>query len=69
MIEPQTTEAIETDASTMEAQAPKAKKLSKKALKTTPSDTERARDRVKAKLDAAGRPNKDDMLSRLAHDV
>lgn len=69
MDEVQTTEAIEPESSTMEAEAPKAKKLSKKAVKTAPSDTERARDRVKAKLAAAGRPNKDDMLSRLAHDV
>lgn len=69
MDEVQTTEAIEPESSTMETQAPKGKKLSKKALKTTPSDTERARDRVKSKLAAASRPNKDDMLSRLAHDV
>jgi hypothetical protein len=52
----------------MEAEAPKPKKAAKKATKTTASSTEQARDRVKAKLLAANRPNKDDMLSRLAHD-
>jgi hypothetical protein len=51
----------------MEAEAPKPKKASKKAAKTTANSTEQARDRVKAKLLAANRPNKDDMLSRLAH--
>ena len=61
----QTTEA---DFETMEAEAPKPKKAAKKAVKTTTSSTEQARNRVKAKLLAAGRPNKDDMLSRLAHD-
>lgn len=61
----QTTEA---DFETMEAEAPKPKKAAKKAVKTTASSTEQARDRVKAKLLAANRPNKDDMLSRLAHD-
>jgi hypothetical protein len=52
----------------MEAEAPKPKKAAKKAAKITASSTEQARDRVKAKLLAANRPNKDDMLSRLAHD-
>jgi hypothetical protein len=61
-------QTTETDFETMEAQAPKPKKASKKAAKTTASSTEQARDRVKAKLLAANRPNKDDMLSRLAHD-
>ena len=61
----QTTEA---DFETMEAEAPKPKKAAKKAAKTAASSTEQARDRVKAKLLAANRPNKDDMLSRLAHD-
>ena len=61
----QTTEA---DFETMEAETPKPKKATKKAVKTTASSTEQARDRVKAKLLAANRPNKDDMLSRLAHD-
>ena len=65
MSEIQTTEA---DFDTMEAEAPKPKKAAKKAVKTTASSTEQARDRVKAKLLAANRPNKDDMLSRLAHD-
>lgn len=61
----QTTEA---DFETMEAEAPKPKKAAKKAAKTTANSTEQARDRVKAKLLAANRPNKDDMISRLAHD-
>ena len=61
----QTTEA---EFQTMEAEAPKPKKAAKKAVKTTANATEQARDRVKAKLLAANRPNKDDMLSRLAHD-
>jgi hypothetical protein len=61
----QTTEA---DFETMEAETPKPKKAAKKAAKTTANSTEQARDRVKAKLLAAGRPNKDDMLSRQAHD-
>lgn len=65
MSEIQTTEA---EFETMEAEAPKPKKVAKKAAKTTASSTEQARDRVKTKLLAAGRPNKDDMLSRLAHD-
>ena len=65
MDEIQTTEA---DFETMEAEAPKPKKAAKKAAKTTASSTEQARDRVKAKLLAANRPNKDDMLSRLGHD-
>ena len=61
-------QTTETDFETMEAEAPKPKKSAKKAVKTTANATELARDRVKAKLLAAGRPNKDDMLSRLAHD-
>ena len=61
-------ETTEADFETMEAEAPKPKKAAKKAAKTTASSTEQARDRVKAKLLAANRPNKDDMLSRLAHD-
>ena len=61
----QTTEA---DFDTMETEGPKPKKAAKKAAKTTSSSTEQARDRVKAKLLAANRPNKDDMLSRLAHE-
>ena len=65
MDEIQTTEA---DFETMEAEAPKAKKAAKKATKTVASSTEQARDRVKAKLLAANRPNKDDMLARLGHD-
>ena len=65
MDEIQTTEG---DFETMEAEAPKTKKAAKKSVKTTASSTEQARDRVKAKLLAANRPNKDDMLSRLAHD-
>jgi hypothetical protein len=65
MSEIQTTEV---EPQTMEAEAPKPKKAAKKAVKSTASSTELARDRVKAKLLAAGRPNKDDMLSRLAHD-
>jgi hypothetical protein len=58
----------EVEPETMEAEAPKPKKAAKKAVKKPSSTTEAARDRVKAKLEAAGRPNKDDMLSRLAHD-
>jgi hypothetical protein len=65
MDEIQTTEA---DFETMEAQAPKAKKAAKKPVKTVSSSTEQARDRVKAKLAAANRPNKDDMIARLGHD-
>jgi hypothetical protein len=61
-------QTTEVQPETMEAEAPKPKKAAKKAAKTTASATEQARDRVKAKLLAAGRPNKDDMLSRLAHD-
>lgn len=65
MDEIQTTE-VQPDI--MEAEAPKPKKAAKKSTKTAVSATEQARDRVKAKLLAAGRPNKDDMLDRLAHD-
>lgn len=61
-------QTTETDYETMEAEAPKPKKAAKKSAKSTPSSTMQARDRVKAKLLAANRPNKDDMLSRLAHD-
>lgn len=58
----------EADFDTMEAEAPKPKKAARKAPKTVASTTELARDRVKAKLAAANRPNKDDMLARLEHD-
>jgi hypothetical protein len=58
----------EVEPETMEAEAPKPKKAAKKATKTVSSSTEQARDRVKAKLAAANRPNKDDMLARLGHD-
>jgi hypothetical protein len=61
-------QTTEVQPETMEAEAPKPKKAAKKTPKTTANATEQARDRVKAKLLAAGRPNKDDMLSRLAHD-
>jgi len=61
-------QTTEVQPDTMKAEAPKPKKAAKKAVKTTASSTELARDRVKAKLLAANRPNKDDMLSRLAHD-
>ena len=64
MDEIQTTEA---ELETTEAEAPKPRKAAKKAVKSPPSTTERARDRVKAKLAAANRPNKADMESRLAH--
>lgn len=60
----QTTEA---EYETTEAEAPKPKKAAKKVVKSPASTTEAARDRVKAKLEAANRPNKDDMLSQLAH--
>ena len=62
MTEIQTTEV---EPETMEAEAPKPRKAAKKALKKPSSTTEQARDRVKAKLAAAGRVNKDDMLDRL----
>jgi hypothetical protein len=58
----------EVEPETMEAEAPKPKKAAKKATKTVFSSTEQARDRVKAKLAAANRPNKDDMIARLGHD-
>ena len=58
----------EVEPETMEAEAPKPKKAAKKAPKKPANTTEAARERVKAKLLAAGRPNKADMLSRLAHD-
>ena len=62
MSEIQTTEV---EPETMEAEAPKPKKAAKKAVKSPATATEQARDRVKAKLAAANRPNKDDMLDRL----
>ena len=55
----------EVQPETMEAEAPKPRKAAKKATKAPASSTERARDRVKAKLAAANRVNKDDMLDRL----
>jgi hypothetical protein len=58
----------EVEPETMEAEAPKPKKAAKEAAKKPANTTEAARERVKAKLLAAGRPNKADMLSRLAHD-
>ena len=64
MSEIQTTEV---EPETMEAEAPKPRKAAKKAVKAPQSVTESARDRVKAKLEAANRPNKEDMLSQLAH--
>jgi len=64
MDEIQTTEA---EFETTEAEAPKPRKAAKKAQKSPANSTEAARDRVKAKLAAANRPNKADMESRLAH--
>ncbi len=64
MSEIQTTEV---EPETMEAEAPKPKKAAKKAAKSPANSTEQARDRVKAKLAAAHRVNKDDMLDRLEH--
>lgn len=55
----------ELEPETMEAEAPKPRKAAKKAVKSPTSSTERARDRVKSKLAAANRVNKDDMLDRL----
>jgi hypothetical protein len=65
MDEIQTTEVEPT---VMEAEAPKPKKAAKKAQKSPASSTEAARDRVKAKLAAAKRPNKADMLDRVNGD-
>lgn len=65
MDEIQTTELEPT---VMEAEAPKPKKAAKKAQKSPASSTEAARDRVKAKLAAANRPNKADMLDRVNGD-
>lgn len=62
MSEIQTTEV---EPETMEAEAPKPRKVAKKAIKSTATATEQARNRVKAKLAAANSPNKDDMLDRL----
>ena len=62
MSEIQTTEV---EPETMEAEAPKPKKAAKKAVKSPATATEQARNRVRAKLAAANRPNKDDMLDRL----
>lgn len=58
-------ETTEVEPATMEAEAPKPKKAAKKTIKSPATTTEQARDRVKAKLEAANRPNKDDMLDRL----
>lgn len=60
-------QTTEVEPETMEAEAPKPKKVAKKAVKSPATATEQARDRVKAKLAAANRPNKDDMLDRLEH--
>jgi len=65
MDEIQTTEVEPT---VMEAEAPKPKKAAKKAQKSSASSTEAARNRVKAKLAAANRPNKADMLDRVNGD-
>ena len=62
MSEIQTTEV---EPETMEAEAPKPRKAAKKAVKSPGNSTERARAIVKAKLAAANKPNKDDMLDRL----
>ena len=61
-------ETTEVEIETMEAEAPKPRKAAKKAVKKPANTTEQAREQVKLKLEAAGRPNKADMLSRLAHD-
>jgi hypothetical protein len=58
----------EIEPETMEAEAPKPKKAAKKAQKSPANTTEAARDRVKTKLAAAGRPNKADMLDRVNGD-
>ena len=62
MSEIMTTEA---EIETTEAEAPKPRKVAKKAVKSPANSTERARAIVKAKLAAANKPNKDDMLDRL----
>lgn len=62
MSEIQTTEV---EPETMEAEAPKPRKAAKKTVKSAASSTEQARDRVKEKLAAAHRVNKEDMLDRL----
>lgn len=62
MSEIQTTEV---EPETMEAEAPKPRKSVKKTVKSPATSTEQARERVKAKLAAANRVNKDDMLDRL----
>lgn len=66
MSEIETTEA-ETVIEVMDAEAPKPRKVAKKTVKSPANATEQARARVKAKLEQAKRPNKADMLSRLAH--
>lgn len=58
-------ETTEATPETTEAEAPKPRKVSKKAVKSPENSTERARAIVKAKLAAANKPNKDDMLDRL----
>jgi len=65
MSEIQTTEVEPT---VIKAEAPKPKKAAKKAQKSPANTTEAARDRVKAKLAAANRPNKADMLDRVNGD-
>jgi hypothetical protein len=66
----ETTEADPIEVATLETEAPQAKKktIKKAATVKAQTATDRARDAVKRKLEAAGRPNKDDMLDRLAHD-
>ena len=66
----ETTEADPIEVATLETEAPQPKKktIKKAATVKAQTATERARDAVKRKLEAAGRPNKDDMLDRLAHD-
>ena len=70
MSEIETTEADPMEVEVMESEAPQPKKktVKKAAIVKGQTSTERARDSVKRKLEAAGRPNKDDMLDRLAHD-
>jgi hypothetical protein len=65
-----TTESDPIEVEVMESEAPQPKKKTIKKATTSKAKTatDRARDAVKRKLEAAGRPNKDDMLDRLAHD-
>jgi hypothetical protein len=66
----ETTEADPIEVEVMESEAPQPKKktIKKAATAKAQTATDRARDAVKRKLETAGRPNKDDMLDRLAHD-